>query len=93
MVRQSFSHGRTKAVVVEKVKSASLGKFAWPDERLRPFDLVYFLTKPKEVAKPVAKLPKYFGEVYQGLRRLAATDQIIQDFGSLEAFVQEALVK
>src|SRR5436305_12322757 len=26
VVRQSFSHGRTKAVVVEKVKSRSIGK-------------------------------------------------------------------
>src|SRR6202022_1887451 len=30
VVRQSFSHGRTKAVVVEKVKSRTLGKAHTP---------------------------------------------------------------
>jgi hypothetical protein len=77
--------------LVTKVKNAALGRFAWPDERKRPFDLVYFLTKPTDIDKPVASLSKYFGEVYQGLRRVARTDEIIRDFGSLETFVNDAL--
>jgi hypothetical protein len=77
--------------LVTKVKSAALGRFAWPDERSRPFDLVYFLSKPTDIDKPVAELSKYLGEVYQGLRRVAATDEIIRDFGSIEAFVKDAL--
>ena len=38
VVRQSFSHGRTKAVVVEKVKSRTLGQGhmrPWPRPRRR----------------------------------------------------------
>ena len=36
VVRQSFSHGRTKAVVVEKVKSRTPGKPTLPRPKLRP---------------------------------------------------------
>lgn len=79
--------------IVTKVKNAALGRFAWPDERARPFDLVYFLSKPIDVDTPVAQLAKYLGEVYQGLRRVAATDEIVRDFGSLEGFVKGALLR
>src|SRR5262249_23057465 len=77
--------------IVATLKSARLGRFAWPDETNRPFDLIYFLTAPQVLDKPVADLPDYLGEVYQGLRRLAASEKIVQDFGSPEAFVKNGL--
>lgn len=77
--------------VVDKVKSVQLSRLAWPDEQVRPFDLVFFLSEPQPIQKPIAQLSKYLGEIYQGLRRVAATDEIVRDYGSLEEFVEKAL--
>jgi hypothetical protein len=80
---------------VAKVKSARLGRFCWTDEQAmaKPYDLVYFVSRPTDVDKPIAELSKYFGQIYLGLRRVAGTDAILRDFGSLESFVEEALLR
>jgi hypothetical protein len=50
------------------------------------------LTKPTWTDVAVASLPQYFGKVYQGLRRLPTSDHVLRDFGSLDRFVEQALV-
>jgi hypothetical protein len=80
------------AYIVATLTSAKLGRFCWPDERVRPYDLVYFVSKPIDIDKPINQLSKYFGQMYQGLRRVAGTDDIIRDYGSLQNFVNDALL-
>src|SRR5438876_12424096 len=52
VVRQSFSHGRSKAVVVEKVRKRTLG----PGE-----------TKPAETVAAAASVPRRVGVVARGV--------------------------
>ncbi len=78
--------------VVATAENESAGRAAWPDATSEPYRLLFFLTKPVWTDVPVANLPQYFGKVYQGLRRLPSSEQIMHDFGSLDRFVAEALL-
>ena len=78
--------------IVTTAVNAPLGQVLWPDEVQRPYDLIYFLTEPVFFPPvPVAAMPRYFGEIYQGLRRILGSEAILQDFGSYENFVRVAL--
>ena len=52
--------------------------FAFPFLRLKAISIAFLL-------------PKYLGEIYQRLRRVAGSGDILRDFGSLETFVSSAL--
>lgn len=80
------------AFIVGKTKSASLGLTAWPDASERPYDLIYFMGAPKFLSRPVADLPRYFATMYQGLRRLPTSHEILKDFGNFDSFVRDALL-
>jgi len=77
--------------LVAKTRSQDLGLAAWPDETERPYDLIYFLTKPRASNVGVADHPQYFGQIYQGLRRLGKTEQVLEAFGDLAGFARQVL--
>ena len=79
--------------LVERIRSVNLGQRAWPDATSRPFDLIYFLTKPVFFQRPIVELSQYFGEVYQGLRRASGSSDILRDFGDFESFLRLALIR
>jgi putative restriction endonuclease len=80
------------STVVATIENEAAGLAAWPDASAEPYRLLFFLSKPQWVDLPVASLPQYFGKVYQGLRRLPTSDRILQDFGSLDRFVNQGLL-
>ncbi len=77
--------------VVATTENEAAGLAAWPDATAEPYKLLFFLTKPVWTDASVASLPQYFGKVYQGLRRLPSSQKILDDFGSLQQFVVDAL--
>ena len=80
------------STVLATIENEPAGRAAWPDATDEPYRLLFFLSKPVWTDVAVASLPQYFGKVYQGLRRLPTSDQILQDFGSLGRFIEQALV-
>jgi hypothetical protein len=79
------------STVLATMENEPAGTAAWPDATTEPYRLLFFLSKPIWTDVAVSSLPQYFGKVYQGLRRLPTSAQIIQDFGSLDRFVEQAL--
>lgn len=80
------------STVLYKIENEQAGKAAWPDATTDPYRLLFFLSKPTWIDLPVATLPQYFGKVYQGLRRLRASDHVLQEFGAIDHFVDEVLL-
>jgi putative restriction endonuclease len=80
------------STVVATLENEAAGLQAWPDAVNEPYRLLFFLSKPVWTDVPVASLPQYFGKVYQGLRRLPTSGKILEDFGSVDRFVSEALL-
>jgi hypothetical protein len=80
------------STVLLKVESEQAGKAAWPDATSDPYRLLFFLSKPTWIDLPVATYPQYFGKVYQGLRRLRTSDQVLQEFGAIDRFVNAVLL-
>jgi hypothetical protein len=80
------------STVLATMDNEPAGRAAWPDATTEPYRLLFFLSKPIWTDVAVASLPRYFGQIYQGLRRLPKSDLILQDFGSLDRFVEQALV-
>ncbi len=80
------------STVLATMENEPAGRAAWPDATTEPYRLLFFLSKPVRTDTAVASLPQYFGKVYQGLRRLPTGDQILQDYGSLDRFVEQALI-
>jgi hypothetical protein len=80
------------STVLATTENEPAGRAAWPDATDEPYRLLFFLSKPVWTDVAVASLPQYFGKVYQGLRRLPTGDQILQDYGSLDRFVEQALI-
>ncbi len=80
------------STVIATIENEPAGLAAWPDAVAEPYRLLFFLSKPQWIDVPVASLPQYFGKVYQGLRRLPSSDQILSDFGTLDRFVSQALL-
>jgi putative restriction endonuclease len=81
------------STVIATLENEAAGIAAWPDATNEPYRLLFFLSKPAWTDVPVSDLPQYFGKVYQGLRRLPTSEQIVSDFGSLNRFVSEALLR
>lgn len=79
------------STVLATIENEPAGRAAWPDSTVEPYRLLFFLSKPVWTDVAVATLPQYFGKVYQGLRRLPTSEQILQDYGSLDRFVEQAL--
>jgi translation initiation factor IF-2 len=90
VVRQSFSHGRSKQVVVEKVKRRSLG--GAPEIKAEPAP-VEIVKKPVAKAKaaptatPVAEAPKPSGVV---LRTLTEEERVARAHALADSRVREA---
>jgi len=80
------------STVVATIESEAAGITAWPDATTDPYRLLFFLSKPVWTDVLVASMPEYFGRVYQGLRRLPKSPQILQDFGTLDNFVRVGLL-
>jgi hypothetical protein len=80
------------AYIAAKTKSESLALIAWPDASERPYDLIYFMETPKFLSRPVADLPRYFATIYQGLRRLPTSHEILNDFGDFDSFIRDGLL-
>jgi hypothetical protein len=78
---------------VGKARGTELGLMAWPDATDRPYDLIYFLSKPVFFNRRVAEFPQYFGEMYQGLRRISGSEAILRDYGDLRYFRDHALLE
>jgi putative restriction endonuclease len=78
--------------VLATIENEPAGRAAWPDAISEPYRLLFFLSPPVWIDVPVATLPQYFGKVYQGLRRLPKSENILRDYGSLDRFVTEALL-
>lgn len=79
--------------IVAKIKDKYMGDYCW-DNHDRSYDLIYFLSKPLFVNKKVANIKdsndiSYFGKMYQGLRRLSRSKDIIRDFGSINKFAED----
>lgn len=72
-------------------ESHEAGLLAWPDASEEPYKLLFFLTPPVATNVLVESMPQYFGKVYQGLRRLRTSEQVIQDYGSFREFIRVAL--
>ena len=86
---------KAASVIIGKVKNVAIGNHCWPNPE-RPYDLIYFLSKPVFFELPVQSATDqsgrpYFGQVYQGLRRVGRSDEIAADFGSLKRFAREGL--
>jgi hypothetical protein len=79
------------AFLVDKLRNKSLGTSLWPDEQNRPYDFVYFFSEPQMVDQSIKPLGRYFGQVYQGLRRLPSSEGILEEFGSFKNFVWDVL--
>lgn len=77
--------------VVATTENEAAGLEAWPDAVAEPYQLLFFLSKPRWIDVPVASLPQYFGKVYQGLRRLSTSENFLNDFESLDRFVGASL--
>jgi hypothetical protein len=80
------------STVIATLENEAAGLVAWPDATSEPYRLLFFLTKPVWTDVPVASLPQYFGKSYQGLRRLPTSKKILEDFGSIDLFVNESLL-
>jgi hypothetical protein len=80
------------STVLATIENEPAGRAAWPDATTEPYRLLFFLSKPIWTDVAVSSLPQYFGKIYQGLRRLPKSDQILQDYGSFDRFVEQALV-
>jgi 5-methylcytosine-specific restriction protein A len=80
------------STVVATLENEAAGIAAWPDAASDPYRLLFFLSQPVWTDVAVESMPQYFGKVYQGLRRLRSSDNIITDFGSLDQFVRVALL-
>jgi hypothetical protein len=72
-------------------ESREAGLLAWPDATVEPYKLLFFLTPPVATDALVESMPRYFGQVYQGLRRLPTSEQVTRDFGSFGEFVRVEL--
>lgn len=81
------------STVVATLENEAAGLQAWPDAVNEPYRLLFFLSKPVWTDVPVASLPQYFGKIYQGLRRLPTSQKVVEDFGSLDRFVQDSLLR
>ena len=89
VVRQSFSHGRSKQVVVEKVKRRSIGGAAEPKAEPAPLETV---AKPAARAKAApaaapAEAPKASGVV---LRTLTEEERVARAHALADSRVREA---
>ena len=89
VVRQSFSHGRSKQVVVEKVKRRSIGGAAEPKAEPAPLETV---AKPAAKAKAApaaapAEAPKASGVV---LRTLTEEERVARAHALADSRVREA---
>jgi NTP pyrophosphatase (non-canonical NTP hydrolase) len=80
---------------VEKTKNAELGEYCWPNPK-RPYDLIYFIGRPKFLPNPIPVKTicdkygvSYFGKVYQGLKRVKRSSDILKDFGNLNNFIEQ----
>jgi uncharacterized membrane protein YgcG len=83
------------STIISKVESKQLGEVCWPNPD-RPYDLIFFLSKPTHVEKPIEEIKNdfgklYFGKSYLGLRRVRKSSDIIRDFGTITNFIIEAL--
>jgi 5-methylcytosine-specific restriction protein A len=81
------------STVIATVENEAAGLAAWPDATSEPYRLLFFLSKPVWTDVPVASLPQYFGKSYQGLRRLPKSQKILEEFGSLERFASDSLLR
>ena len=79
------------AYLIATAKSDVIGATSWPDETVRPYDLIYFFTRPEFLNVPIADMSNYFGEIYQGLRRVSGSERILKDYGSLSNFAHKVL--
>ncbi|HQR07231.1 MAG TPA: HNH endonuclease signature motif containing protein [Gemmatales bacterium] len=77
--------------ILDKYESLDAGLRAWPDATDEPYKLLFFLTRPIETNALVETLPRYFGQIYQGLRRLPKSELILQDYSSFDDFIRVAL--
>jgi translation initiation factor IF-2 len=89
VVRQSFSHGRSKQVVVEKVKRRSIGGAAEPKAESAPLEIA---AKPAAKAKAApaaapAEAPKASGVV---LRTLTEEERVARAHALADSRVREA---
>ena len=72
-------------------ESREAGLLAWPDASEEPYKLLFFLTPPVPIDALVESMPRYFGQICQGLRRLPTSELVLQDYGSFGEFVRVAL--
>ena len=85
---------RHAARVTFKIEDEQLARRVWGEApEGGTWSLMYFLTRPSSMAKPVAALAKYLNNGYRGFTRIsdAKTARINDVFGSVDRFVENEL--
>jgi hypothetical protein len=82
------------ARVLAKYENERFARRVWDeDEDGRTWKYMYFLTEPIEVYQPLYEFESYLHSRYQGFTRISneRLDEIEEDFGTIEGFIQEIL--
>ena len=83
------------ARVALKLENEALARRAWGDtSEGQTWSLMYFLTRPTKISKPVSSLAGYLNNGYRGFTRIGdeRVGRIEQDFGSVDRFVESAIL-
>jgi 5-methylcytosine-specific restriction enzyme A len=82
------------ARVLAKYENERFARRVWDeDENGKTWKYMYFLTEPIEVDQPLYEFEGYLHSRYQGFTRISneRLDEIEEDFGTIEGFIQEIL--
>jgi hypothetical protein len=84
------------AQVLAKHDNRELAEAVWgTNEQGQTWQLMYFLTEPREIDLPLSELANHLHRRYQGFTRISdeRLDAIAEEYGSVEEFVDQVVNK